>query len=646
MKSRKTGMRITSNCSAMTSRALPFLMGLVFWSTGLTSFDLAAEELSPLSAQTAAKLAAAEEAFTAKLNRLEQICERLNLDEEATLTRGWLPITRTDRDVLYITGTAQAATLQVKGGSGDGDKTQNAKASWLRHFKDARNEFADALFDCAKLAVSENESAAYRLLWRVLRENPDHAEAKRILGFLSKSPMSGNRLVRGRQPLRDLGWEPGEYSTIESPHFSILTHADAKTSRAIARELETFYALWTQVFYPYWAKPGFLKAKFDGANRLWPRLDKSKILILKDRLEYTQVLGVNEANIGVSVGYYNPNVLKSAFYPGSGISSLRATLYHEITHQLLMEATHANTKASAGQQGGIWLIEGIALYLESLQQHPAGYWTIGGWDAPRMQTARYRAVRDGYWPNWPAFANGEMGAWKTDPEIARLYTHAYGLTQTLLHQSYDSREEYFRQLMSVYDGRNQSASLLSRIAGSEAEAMESYPDSLIIQNSELGGLLGDVQRGFTPPKDLVLTGSDLSAEAWSSVSKFTELQWLDISFSNVTDDDLEWLGGQRNLARLSLEGTAITSQSVERAANLPQLKELDLSGCRVSSSDLQSLANHPTLEILWLTQSGVDAEALPLFQSIPRLTTIDISGTQISSEAWTEFVAANPRFKN
>ncbi|MFN3190201.1 MAG: leucine-rich repeat domain-containing protein [Aureliella sp.] len=606
---------------------------------GLVNTACFADERLPAEAMSA--LEAAEQTFAAKLDRIEQICIKLNLADEAAITRAWLPISRADRDVLYLTGADPVQAIAP----GESESARNAKASWQRHFQAARQEFAEAVFKCAEQIARESEPAAYRLLWRVLRENPEHAESKRILGFLSKSPAAGNRLVRGKQPLRDLGWEAGEYSKIESPHFSILTHADAKTSREIARELETFYALWTQVFYSYWAKPGFLKAKFEGANRLWPRGDKSQILILRDRSEYTRVLGVSESNIGVSVGYYNPNVLKSAFYPGEGIDALRATLFHEITHQLVMEATQNETKANAGQQGGIWLIEGIALYMESLQEHTSGYWTLGGWDAPRMQTARYRAVRDGYWPHWQAFADGEVGAWKTDPEIARLYTHAYGLTQTLLHQSDESEQEFYRQLMSVYQGRNQSASLLSKVAESESAAKQAYPDSLIIQDSQIQDLLEDIRRGKTPPRELVLTGSDLSKDIWPKLAHLTDLQWLDISFSNVTDGDLPWLKNQQSLTRLSLEGTAITGESVKRAAALTKLKELDLSGCRLSSSDLQSLANHPSLEILWLTQSGVDAEILPILESITGLTTVDVSGTEISVEAWAEFVSANPRLK-
>ena len=69
------------------------------------------------------------------------------------------------------------------------------------------------------------------------------------------------------------------------------------------------------------------------------------------------------------------------------------------------------------------MIEGIALYAESLRKQD-DYWTIGGRDAPRMQTARYRGVRDGNWPDWQAFSSGATETWKSDPAVARLYTHS------------------------------------------------------------------------------------------------------------------------------------------------------------------------------------------------------------------------------
>ncbi len=64
------------------------------------------------------------------------------------------------------------------------------------------------------------------------------------------------------------------------------------------------------------------------------------------------------------------------------------------------------SQLDSDKQAGIWVVEGIALYFESLSLLSNGFMDaveIGGWDAPRLQAARFRRLHDETWIPWNEF---------------------------------------------------------------------------------------------------------------------------------------------------------------------------------------------------------------------------------------------------
>ncbi len=110
-------------------------------------------------------------------------------------------------------------------------------------------------------------------------------------------------------------WPSGSYTRMETANFKITSRTDAMTTQKIAAQLEEFYALWTQAFYPLWAAPGVTTGRLAGRNTNWQRRQQVDVVLCKDRNDYLKTLGVAEANIGVSVGYYSPDDQLSFFYP-------------------------------------------------------------------------------------------------------------------------------------------------------------------------------------------------------------------------------------------------------------------------------------------------------------------------------------------
>ncbi|MCR9295155.1 MAG: hypothetical protein NXI32_20750 [bacterium] len=569
--------------------------------------------------------------FAAELERLAEICDRLGLKEQALLSRKWLPPTRDDRQLYYLPDSENwEMRSQANGESAE-------LSSWQRHFRSARERYASHLYGNLLTQAKSDETAAYRLAWQTLAQDPNHESARQLLGELASVRDVRPRLVRGRQTLTDFGWPAGSYSQLTTPHFTLLTKADAADSLLIARQLEEFYLLWSQVFYPLWAPPGLLTDRVQGRYKPWPRHDRMRVVLLANRQEYLQVLGVGEENIGVSVGYYNPSAKTSFFYPAE---NLQATLFHELTHQLLLEATSIDARAEAGVDSGIWMLEGIALYIESFRQW-GSYWSLGGWESPRMQTARYRAVRDGYWPLWSEFTSAGGEVWKADPAIARLYTHAAGLTHAFMNRLGDGASERFIQsLVGIYQQQNKSEKLLEFLGETEEKAKLAYQQLMVVTEVDVANLL----KSAAPVQDLVLSGSQLSRNSWESLRALDELHWLDVSFSNFSDADLQAVHSLRELRRLSLEGTAVTGQqALPVAARLPHLQELDLSGCQVADRDLLVLRDNTSIKTLWLTNTAITNAALEILGSLKGLQSCDVQGSQIDDTSWRKFLQSHPQ---
>ncbi len=558
-----------------------------------------------------------------ELKRLDGVCEKLGLQAEREEMRLWIPPASTDALILYLPLPRDPVPTKSKGAQHD---------SWLKHFADARSRHAQYWYEQASQSATKgDEWTAYKHLWRAAREDENHAGTKRVLGAM----LSGLQVKARPRPSNmahpQFGWPPGSYSRLETTNFKVTSRADAAQTIEIANRLEAYYALWTQAFYPLWAAPNLTQSRLAGRNTNWSKRNQFDVVLCKDRADYLKTLGMAESNIGVSVGYYNAQAQMAFFYPDD---QLDATLYHEVTHQLFSEASQVKSRNQPGADNGFWIVEGVALYMESLK-NCRHYWQVGGTFTERIQTARYRSLHDGYWPDWNEFTSGSMESWKSDKDIARLYTHAAGLTHYFLdgritespHDIEASRAAYMAALIAVYQGDKLPGTLLELLGGSEAQ--KRYVNYLVATDQQLAVINDFSPRQVELQRDLVLTRATLNKTSWSLVGKLKQLRWLDVSFSNAQSADLTWISDLSQLERLSLEGTKIDETIVARVARLPKLKELDLSRCNVDDKCVRLLARHPTLEVLWLTGTEVGSDSVAAINSIPKLKFVELTGSKV-----------------
>ncbi len=558
-----------------------------------------------------------------ELGQVAVVCDSLEMKVAADVSRQWLGANRSDQTLLYIPDVEL-----------DVDLSSAEAKQWNERFEAIRTHLAKFLYSEATQVAEHDEAAAYRMLWHCLRENQEQKDAKRVLSALTGPLTATPRLRTGTSPVPELNWAPRTYTQTTTPHFNLLSQADRRDTLEFASKLEQFYVLWTQVFFSIWAAPGELQEAIQDARplRVPGSRERIDVVLLPNRAAYINLLQQAESQVGISVGYYSPQAKKSFFYIDD---ALNATMYHELTHQLLVEATRLKVVADAGTSSSLWLIEGVALYMESLANRQL-YWTVGGWESPRLQTSRYRGVRDGHWETLSSFAAGGTEAWKANPNVAQLYTHASGVTHLLMDERLQTgtRDSLLQTLTSVYEGHPDSSRLLQFIGNDDGTAKRRYQDGLMVTDRDVAELTASNRR----VRELVLCGSNLAVASWEQLAAQNELVWLDVAYSNIEPaQTVKWLGNATKLERLSLEGCAVDLSVMKAVRKLGTLHELDLSDCQVDDELLAELGGHPTLQILWLTRTQVTPAALGTLRSLTKLAQCDLSETQIPNDQRPSF---------
>ena len=124
-----------------------------------------------------------------------------------------------------------------------------------------------------------------------------------------------------------------------------------------------------------------------------------------------------------------------------------------------------------GSKGNFWIIEGIAMLMESLHQE-GGYWVIGGYQDDRMHAAQVRLLHDKFYVPLDEFTSYTQQRFQGDPRIATFYTQAAGLTHFLAF--YDGgryRDALMAFLLAIYTGKDDHETL-SKLTGESYKTLD------------------------------------------------------------------------------------------------------------------------------------------------------------------------------
>jgi hypothetical protein len=260
---------------------------------------------------------------------------------------------------------------------------------------------------------------------------------------------------------------------IPTEHYNILTNRSIEEAVALGAKLEGLYRVWKQLFIGYYASEAQVAGLFEGrAARL--QLPQHNVVYFRNRQEYAAALRPNSPAIDISLGIYIHGATaiskKPAMYFFAGEDSDEPTLFHEATHQLFHESRQVSQMVGHGSN--FWVIEGVAMYFESLKQQNGSH-VLGGFDAQRNEMARIRLLQPEhhFYEPLAEFCELNITDIQNDHDrIAMRYTQAAGLFFFLMH--YDNgryRDAAVAYLNAVYSARD-NAQTLSRLTG------KTYPE--------------------------------------------------------------------------------------------------------------------------------------------------------------------------
>jgi len=470
-------------------RALVAVVASLFWlSIGPRPVAAAEDYLS-----AALKLT---EDFRANLEQLAALCEQRGLSEQAAQTRGWVKPPDPTRLFVSVLPVEIGPPAPPEGASAD-------VAAWHKRFYELRSEQAGDYYALARKAVkARHASLAFDLIMAALHEDPDHKSIRQMLGFRQyrgqwltnyemKRAQEGylwherfgwikrnlvGQYEEGKRP-SDKGWITAEEDArlhadirngwvIQTEHYNILTNHSIEEGVALGAKLEGLYRVWKQLFIRYYASEAQVAGLFEGrAAKL--QLPQHNVVHFRNRQEYVAALSPGYPSIGISLGIYisgptpvpttgpPPISKKSAMYFFAGEDSDVPTLYHEATHQLFHESRQVSPMV--GQGGNFWVIEGVAMYFETLKQENGSH-VLGGFDTERVEVARIRLFEPKYrfYEPLAKFCELNITDIQSDQDlIAKRYTQAAGLFFFLMH--YDNgryRDAAVAYLNAVYSARD------------------------------------------------------------------------------------------------------------------------------------------------------------------------------------------------
>lgn len=385
-------------------------------------------------------------------------------------------------------------------------------------FREARNKYADSLFTLAKQAAEAGQSSlAFQWATEAVREKPDHAEARRVLGYEQRN---GHWLTAYGVKMFDAGkiWNPkfgwvaaadvpryekgerfsnghwvsaaadaarhGEMKNgwqLHTDHFLVATNHSLEAAAELAARLERLYQIWRELFAGFYLPDKEVRGLFTAGSHPRSPLHPFRVFYHRDREQYNAALRSRQSRISETLGIYFDTTHEAHFFAGEGQD--RGTLYHEAVHQLFQESKPA--AKHIGERSNAWVIEGVATYFETLseQSEPnAGlYYTIGELTKGRLPAARQRLKDGSYIPLAELTRIGRDELQQPD-NIAKRYSEACGLAAFLIDGDQGRhREPLVHLLQAVYAGHDNEQTLADATGTSYSEldaAYRKYMESL------------------------------------------------------------------------------------------------------------------------------------------------------------------------
>ncbi len=472
----------------------------------------------------------------------------------------------------------------------------------------AAPENAADIFDDA----TSNAWQQYCGAWQQFHQHPNDAALRKRLS-IATNPFAyavnpSNSALTSRMPLTGM-------KRYDTAHFQLYTDVNQERLQQVVIELEQFYAVWTQIFFPLWNQaPGWIE------NPQAPRLKavpKHRVVLFADPARYQEALKTEGDVVAISTGFYS-DLLRLSFFCDEG-DQRNETIYHELTHQLLLEATSATGRFRPGERSGFWLVEGIATYMESLNRR-TDFATIGGWESPRLQFARHRVLGSGVQLQLGELQNESRKVVQRRDDLASWYSHIAAYTHAIIDAPDGGLHSVLGAIAALYQIRR----------GLKPDTPSSLPTVDLTDYLQLDEESFDAI-AFTELRSLCLTRTELTAADLERLPAQKSLRWLDAGFLPIDTASLQRLvPNPRFLKQLNLESTLVDDSLGGWLETAREINELDLSNTRVGDQTIAAMKPTTPLETLWLTGSKVTDASVDKIAQIKSLKQVDLQVTGVS----------------
>jgi hypothetical protein len=374
-------------------------------------------------------------------------------------------------------------------------------------------ERAEESFALARKAVDAGDvSAAIQHACHAVSLNPNHAEARRLLGYQRVGDQwaggyAQHMLKSGHVWRREFGWikagDVAQYEqglrpwagrwisveedaqrhasiergwTVRTDYFQITTNVDRAAAVELAVRLETLYQLWRQLFGEFALRPAELQARLEGKQATGFLRKPFRVIYHKSRDEYNEALVRRQPQIAITLGIYFDADRESHFFAGKDQDP--GTIAHEAVHQFFYESANKPARQLA-TIANVWAVEGVACYFESLVERASEgggrVFSIGTPEAGRLPAARHRRVVDNYYVPLAELTALGMTDLQHRGDIARLYSQSAGLAAFFMDYQGGMYRKPFRTLLThIYAGRDKADTLATVTGRSYAELDREY----------------------------------------------------------------------------------------------------------------------------------------------------------------------------
>jgi len=390
-----------------------------------------------------------------------------------------------------------------------------ALSSW-NGLNGVRKKHAGELFALSNRVLKAGfASYAYNLVREVVRHDPDHDKARRILGYVRYegrwvSPLTADMLRRGNVWDDRYGWLPKghleQYESgkeylepsaehpsgafvsaakaaevrrdfrkawkIRTDHYEIRTNQSLEYAVELGRRLEEYHELFHEVFAGFFSTPEQMQKLFSGTGNVAGALRPKLINCYRTKAEYVDRLKDRFPQIDQTNGLYYTTDRTVHFFYEENEDSL-ATLYHEASHQIFYES-QPNERAIA-EDAHFWIIEGIACYMESFRQTDSGV-SLGDPAYIRFENARQTLLVDRYYLPLREFSAMGSREFQHHPQVGKNYSQASGLAAFFMHAEDGAYREalvtHLAQLYSANAGLRARARSLDDLTGVRFEDLD------------------------------------------------------------------------------------------------------------------------------------------------------------------------------